>query len=198
MAITWYYDGITFSKIERQRNPMLVSGCCLFELEFFKNIGGFSERFSASGGEEFDILRRIPPGSITQDLRLLSFHYSDGFVRRFRKVFRRSRNYFRVVAMNPNFPSIYRRAVAMRGFLLSAMTGALFLSFVLPKVGASVYLLLAGVYVVANRSQFGFYLRQHSLRLLTVSLLFLQIEYTVACAGVLLSFFEGQNRAESI
>ena len=38
---------------------MLTSFCLLVEKKYFLEIGGFSEKFKKSGGEEFELISRI-------------------------------------------------------------------------------------------------------------------------------------------
>jgi glycosyltransferase involved in cell wall biosynthesis len=127
LALSFYIDAI--SDAEYNNNPKLLNTMCfLANREKFLSIGGFSDEFSNSGGEEFEITKRLQGFIIVQENTILVDHYYDNYLSRMKVIFRRSANYKDTAFNNSSFP-LFLKLIG-----ISRLLASLILIIALPLV----------------------------------------------------------------
>ena len=175
------------AQIYQGNRSLLCSGCFLSTKEFFSSVGYFDETFAGSGGEEFEILRRLPPGSIQQSTRIEVYHQYEGIFARLRKLWRRSRNYAAAAAFNPNFPTGLKLAGILRvAFAALAFLSLFGLFFVPVPALAALAIAYFGLLLADGGAYARYFFKKGGTRLLFSAPFFLFLEYFVAALGALL------------
>src|SRR3989344_1587412 len=162
----------------------LCSGCFMSTKDFWEEIGYFEEKFTASGGEEFEILSRIPFRSIYQSFLIEVQHDYDNMGVRIRKIWHRSKHYTKTAALNPRFSLALKLAAGAR-LLLSVLmffgAAVLFLDF---SFGITLIGLAYLGFLVADGGRYARYIFDRGgLWLLLLSPFFLFLEYFTAGFG---------------
>jgi GT2 family glycosyltransferase len=165
----------------------VLSGCVLFERAYFDEVGRFPTKYRGSGGEEFELMRHVSQDAIVYEPRLISRHHWETLGRRLAKVFRRGRNYEETVLRNEGFSLESKLEMACLAGAASAMSLSLLLIPFFPRFASGVYLAAAFGYAAASWGLVRYCRKNHSSRIALLSILFGQLEYTVAAVSVALT-----------
>lgn len=166
--------------------------CFCVEKQFFHDLGGFSERYERSGGEEFELglrLNALEPGFIHFDEHLVHFHHFDGPVKRMKKVWLRSRYIGSIALRMPNLPFRFTALSLMRSAYAWVLNGFAFLALVSPKAGATGWILAALLFYVSDLTFSSAMKKAHSRQLAWMSIVFRQLEYSFINLGMLGGLF---------
>ena len=181
MALTWHF-GIT----QEIRGGFLQSGCAVVDRLYFHSLGGFVPSYKGSGGEEYDIVARMPHGTIWHDDNLLSFHHYDALGERLKKLIKRGMNFTETVGKNPNVPVFYKWIAGFKAFCACAMSLCLLLAVYDIRLALIAYLFLAGMFLIVNARLVTFVARYGSVPLALLSVFFNQLEYTTVVIAMAL------------
>ncbi len=195
MALSWYQRSALSTSGQNARR-FLSSGCSIFNNAFFKSIGGFVSTYRGSGGEEFEIVSRIPVGAIVNDDKLLCFHYYDDFFTRVKKAFQRGLNYRRTVGSNRNIPLSFKVFSGIKALCSVAMTACMALAFYHVGLAVMVYLALCVLYSLADAKLLIFTLKNGGLAMAAASLVFSQAEYTAIAVAMFLDLLGWNNNVQ--
>lgn len=187
LALSWFHNSIS-TEIKPGVGSLLVSGCCVFDKAFFKSVGGFLEIYKFSGGEEYEIVSRIPQGSILQDTKLRNYHHFDYLWPRLKKLFRRGRNYYNTVGENSNIPFWFKLISGSKALCALGMSLSAFLLPFMPVLALLTYVSLGIILLTVDGKQTAFIAKNHSLRLALLSVVFRQLEYFCVFLGMLIDF----------
>jgi len=202
LAASWYVYMST-ELLDSNRNPAVVfTACFAIGKKFLQDLGGFSERFSGSGGEEFELSARIsnlPENPIRLDPQLLSAHVYDTAYWRLKKLWRRSRHYELTIGKILNIPSSFRRRTLARLSIACAQTFALMLTIIAianpfwnPAIPGMVYGILLIFSSIYDRRQTCLIARQHGWKLVALSPFFRQLEFITVSLGMVVQFIRGR------
>lgn len=191
MAVSWHYYHTQHWDIS------IFTQCFAIEKAFFNQLGGFSERYQKSGGEEFELglrLARLGTPCICFDPELVHRHHSESLVKRLRKVYFRSRHIRQIALAMPNLPFRFTAQSLMRSFFALLLWLCLLLALGKPSVGLGLYLLMGGLFYVADEPISRCMRTHHSLRLSLMSVVYRQLEYTFINLGMLKTLVAGEPR----
>lgn len=182
MAASWnYYEHGNW-------DISVFTQCFCIEKCFFDGLGGFSERYERSGGEEFELglrLNALEPGFILFDDCLVHFHHFDGPVKRMKKVFYRSRHIGSIASRMPKLPFRFTARVLMRSAYAWALNGFVLLALMSPLAGATGWLLTALLFYVSDLTFSVAMEKACPGRLAWMSVVFRQLEYSFINLGML-------------
>jgi len=183
MAVAWYYN--TFLITERTVGCLLRTGCVVFDRAYFRGIGGFSNSYPKSGGEEHEIVSRIAPEAIVRDRDFTALHYHDSLPERLRKLFRRGTHYMDTIGRNTHIPLPFKIVSGLKALCALGMTGSLLLALLSPVHGLLAYGALFALCALAEGRMMLFMIRHRSLALAALAVVFTQLEYTAISLGML-------------
>ncbi|MBU1172272.1 MAG: glycosyltransferase [Proteobacteria bacterium] len=170
--------------------------CFAIEKVFFNNLGGFSEHFARSGGEEFELglrLAKKKADSIFFDPDLIHFHHSEDLFKRLKKVYFRSRHIRKIALDMPNLPFRFTAQALMRSSFAFALDASVLLCLSSPLAGAGSYGLCAVLFYFADDALSKQMRKHHSLHLAMLSVVFRQLEYTFINLGMLKALCTGKS-----
>ena len=186
MAASWnYYE-------HNNWEISVFTQCFCVEKKFFDELGGFSERYERSGGEEFELglrLNALKSGFIHFDERLVHFHHFDGPVKRMKKVYLRSRYIGSIALRMPNLPFRFTAQSLMRSAYAWVLNGFAVLALVSPKAGSAGWILAALLFYVSDLTFSSAMEKAHSRQLAWMSVVFRQLEYSFINLGMLGGLF---------
>lgn len=194
LALSFAFDTYEYLS-SSSHSELLCSGCFSSSKSLMQKIGMFDARFQGSGGEEFEILARIPRGAIYQDSRLIADHVYETMWPRLRKVFKRSRYYLDVAVFNDRFPARLRFIGISRSVFSALATLSLLLLLRQPVLGILGYTLSMVAITFADGGRQLSYICQHSSwKVGLVTPFFIYAEYMAALAGLVLSRISVRQR----
>ena len=180
MAIAWNYYELNNWSIS------VFTQCFLIEKQFFIKLGGFSERFRRSGGEEFELGQRLcenHENSICLDPSLIHSHHFDRLVKRLKKVYFRSRHIRKIALGMPNLPFRFTAQALMRSSFAWVLNLCILSTLIDPVKGVTAYLIAAVLFYLADDS-LTTPMARHSIRLSIMSVIFRQLEFTFITLGM--------------
>lgn len=187
LALSFAFDTYEYLN-STSHSELLCSGCFSSTKSLMKKIGMFDARFQGSGGEEFEILARIPKDSIYQDSRLMADHVYEAIWPRLRKVFKRSRYYLDVAVFNDSFPARLRFIGITRSVFSALATLSLLLIPKGPMLFILGYTLFMLLLTFADRGRQIRYIFNHSnWKVTLLTPFFIYVEYLAALSGLILS-----------
>jgi GT2 family glycosyltransferase len=171
--------------------------CFLIEKQFFESLGGFSENYARSGGEEFELglrLNAMEEGIIVFDRSLVHFHHFDHLSKRMKKVFMRSRHIGAIALNMPNLPFRFTAQSLLRSAFAWILNGFAILTLVKPGLGLAGFLSCSFLFFIADDS-FSRAMNGSPSRLLpALSVVFRQVEYTFITLGLVRGMLERKFR----
>jgi glycosyltransferase involved in cell wall biosynthesis len=186
MALSWnYYQNANWS-------VSVFTQCFAVDKAFFKAIGGFSEDYERSGGEEFELglrLARFKPDAVFFDPGLIHFHHSENLIKRLKKVYLRSRHIRPIALAMPNLPFRFTAQSLLRSCFALLLDLSLIAALVRPLSGMGLYALCAALFYTADDSFSRHIRRHHSRGLSLISVVFRQLEYTFINLGMIRALF---------
>lgn len=183
LAITNACDLHLYKKDEHAH--LLCTGCFSSTRTFFNTIGAFETRFTSSGGEEYQILARIPDRSIFQSSRIIVDHIYEDLPRRLRKVWRRSQHMSQVVIANPSCPRKLKIIGSLKVFFCGLIVLSLLLLPFIPSTGLLLFFMsLLGLLFSDGGAHILFLWKFGGLGLTLISPLFTFLEYGTAGLGI--------------
>jgi glycosyltransferase involved in cell wall biosynthesis len=194
MAAAWnYYE-------HENWRVSVFTQCFLIEKRFFNELGGFSERYARSGGEEFELglrLNTLAPGFIRFDEQLVHVHHFDRLTKRMKKVFLRSRHIGAIALGMPNLPFRFTAQALMRSAYALVLNGFLLLALVKPLFGLAGYGLSSFLFYVSDQSFSTAMEKTHSRKIAVISVVFRQLEYTFINLGMVRGLFSQKRNLAS-
>ena len=184
MALSWFYKASAIHSGEGV-GTLLSSGCTAIEKDFFEAIGGFVGTYKGCGGEEFEIVSRMSPGTIVHDDHLLSYHYYDSFAERLGKSFKRAMNYRVTIGKNQNIPSAFKVRSGIKAICGLGMSTCYVFSFFHLGYAIATYLFLGMVYCLVDAKLLLYIVRNGSWGLAVASVFFSQLEYALIALAML-------------
>lgn len=183
MAVAWYYA--TYIATEKTVGCLLRTGCVVFDKVYFQGIGGFSNGYPKAGGEEHEIVSRIAPEMIVRDREFTALHYHDGIPERLRKLFRRGTHYMDTIGRNSHIPLSFKVLAGVKALSALGMSGSLLLALYSPVYGLLSYGALFSLCALAEGKMMWFMIKNRSLALAALTVVFMQMEYTAISLGML-------------
>ncbi len=187
LAAAWnYYE-------QENWRVSVFTQCFLIEKRFFLDIGGFSEDYARSGGEEFELglrLNCMEPGLIAFDEQLGHDHHFDGLVKRMKKAYLRSRHIGSIALRMPNLPFRFTAQVMMRSACAFILNASILLALVKPHLGIPAYAVAVAMLYVCDDPFTQAMKKAHSRKLALLSVVFRQIEFTAINLGMARGFWD--------
>ncbi|GAB6097581.1 hypothetical protein JCM14469_38350 [Desulfatiferula olefinivorans] len=194
MAVSWnYYQTANWA-------VSVFTQCFAVDKTFFHALGGFSEDYERSGGEEFELglrLARFKPGAVFFDPGLVHLHQSENLIKRLKKVYLRSRHIRPIALAMPNLPFRFTAQSLLRSCFALLLDLSMVMALIRPLSGIGLYALCAALFYTADDSFSRHIRRRHSLGLSLISVVFRQLEYTFINLGMIRALFGFEKRPMS-
>ena len=185
LAAAWnYYE-------EQNWRITVFTQCVLVKKTFFIKMGGFVEKFSRSGGEEFEFALRvgfIKGAHILFKPDLIHYHHFDKIGKRLKKVYFRSRYISGIALEMPNLPFSFKAQAILRSAFSQILNLCLVLCLLAPVKGLSLYLMTGTLFYFSDWSFSKHMIRENSIMLSALSVFYRQAEYTFINLGMVAGY----------
>lgn len=178
------------------KSTMFFSGCVMVNADFFKKLGGFTEEYTSSGGEEFEMAKRLselPEDTVVIDAEMQSRHHFDTLGKRVQKLYRRSQSFRSTVGKVKKFPLTFKLLTLFRLTMALSMSASVLLCLVSVGKGVAAWLLFGSLLAIVDGKLTWSMHARHSSSLAIASVVFRQIEYTAIGAGMIRDFITKKN-----
>ncbi len=191
-ALFHHYMAVSSSLLHRQYcRFFLLTLCMTVNKSFFLKIGGFSENYSGSGGEEYELSVRAwaeTPGPILLEPALVCRHHYPRLLTRAKRVMIRSARFRRSFFFHSGLPWFLTVQPGLRVIFSVLLTFFLLMVFIRPLWAGFFYIFIGALFFVADWDLSARLVRKKSWRLAVVSVFFRQVEYLSVFCGLLLGF----------
>ncbi len=177
MSLTWAFRN-SLRVADGSIGSLLSSGCVMFSKQFFRQIGGFVRMYKGCGGEEYEIISRIAPGSIVHDDHLTSYHYYDTMFDRLGKSFKRGLNFRATIGQNKNIPVSFKITSGVMASFALSMTACWGLAVLNLPLAIYAYMTMGLAYCVFDAKLMRYIVGHRSFLVAAASVIFMQLEYT--------------------
>ena len=183
LSSSWYINQTKDFK----NKEMLTSFCLLVEKKYFLEIGGFSEKFKKSGGEEFELISRIDKKNVSVCKDINCYHFQDTFLQRFKKLYFRSKNFRNFIVQNKNIPFKTKFLYSIK--IINSILFFLSIFFIFFSKEYSIFFFIFLIILILSEYNFfSFLLRQKKLLLIFSSIFFKSLENVIIAFGLLMSY----------